>query len=52
MEKLPFFYTDIFLYCKKIKETQKRKETRTSETKIFILERGCKKKEYFKCKKI
>lgn len=47
-----FFNTDIFLYCKKRKETQKRKETRrTSETKIIILERGCKKKEYFKCKK-
>lgn len=49
--KIAFFYTDIFLYCKKIKETQKRKETRTSETKIIILERGYKKKEYFKCKK-
>lgn len=51
--KIRGFLIQTFSYIvRKERKHKKRKETRrTSETKIIILERGCKKKEYFKCKK-
>lgn len=52
MGKLLFFYTNLFLYCKKKKETQKRKKGRrkTSGTRIIILERDCRRKSISKVK--
>lgn len=46
MGNLIFFNTDPFLYCKKRKEThKKRKKTRrTSGTRIIKLETGCRRK--------